>query len=54
MNGIKKFILNVDVKPVTGVNSPVGAEIIDTSSYTEEDWRELLNTLFAPITYALR
>ncbi|MBQ5545628.1 MAG: zinc-ribbon domain-containing protein [Clostridia bacterium] len=54
MHGVERIVANVDVKPASGVEKPSGAEIVDTSAYSGEDWRTLLNTLLAPITYAFR
>ena len=54
MRGVDRFVIKADVKSVTGVDKPSGAEITDTSMYSREDWLTLMNKLFVPIMYAFR
>ncbi len=53
MDGVDQFIIKALVKQGTGVERPSGAEIVDTSDFTSEDWYDLLDKLTAPFQYFL-
>lgn len=51
MDGVNQFVVKILVKEGTGIDRPNGAEIVDTSDFTSEDWYDLLDKLTAPFQY---